>query len=90
MSRLLELLIVALVFLVVGTAAGGYWGTHHSPTAVALRRTRQKICPSVPADTADEGVPQGLPRRDGPSQSGVAHLWYSKYYVHRRARSYPW
>ena len=58
MSRALELLVVAFVFLVKGTAAGGYWGTHHSPTAVALRRTRQKICPSVPADTTMKEFPK--------------------------------
>jgi hypothetical protein len=49
MSRLF--LVVALVCLVVGAVAGAYWGTHYSHTAVALRRTRQTICPSVPADT---------------------------------------
>jgi hypothetical protein len=58
MSRALELLIVAFVFLVIGTAAGGYWGTHHSPTAVALRRTRQTICPSVPPNTPMKEFPQ--------------------------------
>jgi hypothetical protein len=55
MSRLF--LIVALVCLVVGAVAGAYWGTHYSHTAVALRRTRQTICPSVPADTPMKEFP---------------------------------
>jgi hypothetical protein len=58
MSRSLELLIVAFVFLVVGVAAGGYWGAHYSHTAVALRRTRQTICPSVPANTTMKEFPK--------------------------------
>jgi hypothetical protein len=56
MSRLL--LIVALACLVVGAAAGGYWATHYSHTAVALRRTRQTICPSVPANTPMKEFPK--------------------------------
>jgi hypothetical protein len=55
MSRLF--LVVALVCLVVGAVAGAYWGTHYSHTAVALRRTRQTICPSVPADTPMKEFP---------------------------------
>jgi hypothetical protein len=55
MSKLF--LIVALVCLVVGAVAGAYWGTHYSHTAVALRRTRQTICPSVPADTSMKEFP---------------------------------
>jgi hypothetical protein len=55
MSRLS--LIVALVCLIVGAVAGAYWGTHFSHTAVALRRTRQTICPSVPADTPMKEFP---------------------------------
>ena len=55
MNRLL--LIVALVCLIVGAVAGAYWGTHYSHTAVALRRTRQTICPSVPADTSMKEFP---------------------------------
>jgi hypothetical protein len=58
MSRLLELPIVAFVFLVIGAAAGGYWGEHCSHTAVALRRTRQTICPSVAADTPLKEFPK--------------------------------
>jgi hypothetical protein len=50
-----RLLMVALVLLTADAVAGGYWGTHYSHTAVALRRTRQTICPSVPADTRDPG-----------------------------------
>ena len=42
---------------VVGAVAGAYWGTHYSHTAVALRRTRQTICPSVPADTPMKEFP---------------------------------
>jgi hypothetical protein len=53
MSRL----IVAFVFFIVGAAAGAYWGSHFSHTAVALRRTRQTICPSVPADTPMKDFP---------------------------------
>src|SRR5262245_44205661 len=33
-------------FLVLGVAAGAYWGEHHSRAAVALRRTRQAVCPA--------------------------------------------
>jgi hypothetical protein len=55
MSRLF--LIVALVCLIVGAVAGAYWGTHYSHTAIALRRTRQTICPSVPADTPMKEFP---------------------------------
>jgi hypothetical protein len=55
MSRLF--LIVAVICLVVGAVAGAYWGTHYSHTAVALRRTRQTICPSVPADTPMKEFP---------------------------------
>ena len=55
MSRLF--LIVALICLIVGAVAGAYWGTHYSHTAVALRRTRQTICPSVPADTPMKEFP---------------------------------
>jgi len=40
-----KLVMAALVFLAVGAVAGGYWRTHYSHTAVALRRTRQTICP---------------------------------------------
>jgi len=54
MSKLF--LIVALVCLVVGAVAGAYWGTHYSHTAVALRRTRQTICPSVPANTTMRSI----------------------------------
>ena len=56
MNRLL--LTVALVCFVVGVIAGAYWGTHYSHTAVALRRTRQTICPSVPADTPMKEFPK--------------------------------
>jgi hypothetical protein len=56
MSRLL--LIVALVCLIVGAVVGGYWGRHYSHTAIALRRTRQTICPSVPANTPMKEFPQ--------------------------------
>jgi hypothetical protein len=55
MSKLF--LIVALVCLVVGAIVGGYWGTHYSHTAIALRRTRQTICPSVPANTPMKEFP---------------------------------
>ena len=55
MNRLL--LIVAVVCFVVGAIAGANWGTHYSHTAVALRRTRQTICPSVPADTPMKEFP---------------------------------
>ena len=55
MSRLS--LIVAFACLVVGAVAGAYWGTHYSHTAVALRRTRQTICPSVPAGTPMKEFP---------------------------------
>ena len=57
MSKLF-LLVVALVCLVVGAVAGAYWGTHYSHTAVALRRTRQTICPSVPPNTPMKEFPQ--------------------------------
>jgi hypothetical protein len=53
-----RLLIVALVFLAAGAVAGGYWGMHYSHTAVALRRTRQTICPSVSADTPMREFPR--------------------------------
>jgi hypothetical protein len=55
MNRLL--LIVAVVCFVVGAIAGAYWGTHYSHTAVALRRTPQTICPSLPADTPMKEFP---------------------------------
>jgi hypothetical protein len=55
MSRLL---IMALVCLVVGAVVGAYWGTHYSHTATALRRTRQTICPSVPANTPMKEFPK--------------------------------
>lgn len=57
-QRLLEILVVALVFLAVGAAAGAYWGEHRSRTAVALRRTRQTVCPSVPIDTPMKKFPR--------------------------------
>jgi hypothetical protein len=60
MNRLL--LIVAVVCFVVGAIACAYWVTHYSHTAVALRRTRQTICPSVPADTPMKEFPTA--RRD--------------------------
>lgn len=53
-----RLLIVAFVFFIVGATAGGYWGTHYSHTAIALRRTRQAICPSVPANTPMKEFPK--------------------------------
>ena len=53
-----KLVMVALVFSAVGAVAGGYWGTHYSHTAVALRRTRQTICPSVPANTPMREFPK--------------------------------
>jgi hypothetical protein len=53
-----RLLAVALACLIVGVVAGGYWGTHYSHTAVALRRTRQTICPSVPANTPMREFPK--------------------------------
>ena len=53
-----RLLMVALVLLAAGAVAGGYWGTHYSHTAVALRRTRQTICPSVPGDTPMREFPK--------------------------------
>jgi hypothetical protein len=56
MSKLF--LIVALVCLVVGAVAGAYWGTQYSHTAVALRRTRQTICPSVPVNTTMKEFPK--------------------------------
>jgi hypothetical protein len=56
MNRLL--LIVALVCLAVGAIVGGYWGAHYSHTAIALRRTRQTICPSVPANTRLQEFPK--------------------------------
>ena len=52
------LLIVALTCLVVGAIVGGYWGTHYSHTAIALRRTRQSICPSVAANTPMKEFPK--------------------------------
>jgi hypothetical protein len=54
MSRL----IVAVGFFIVGAVAGAYWGSHYSHTAVALRRTRQTICPSVPANTPMKDFPK--------------------------------
>ena len=51
------LLIVVLAFM-VGAIAGGYWGEHYSRTAIALRRTRQTICPSVPPETPMKEFPQ--------------------------------
>jgi hypothetical protein len=56
MSRLL--LTVALVCFVVGAVVGGYWGTYYSHTAIALRRTRQTICPSVPANVPMKEFPK--------------------------------
>jgi hypothetical protein len=58
MSRLLELLIVAFGFLVIGAIVGEYCGTHYSHTAVAFRRTRETICPSVPANTPMKEFPK--------------------------------
>jgi hypothetical protein len=58
MSRPFELLIVAFVFLALGAITGAYWGAHYSHTAVALRRTRQTICPSVPANTPMNQFPK--------------------------------
>ena len=57
MSKLLQLLIVVFAFL-VGAVAGGYWGEHYSHTAIALRRTRQTICPSVPPKTPMKEFPR--------------------------------
>lgn len=57
MSRL-PLTIVALVCLAVGAIVGEYIGTHYSHTAVAFRRTRQTICPSVPANTPMKEFPK--------------------------------
>ena len=50
--------LTVLVSLLIGTAAGAYWGEHYSRTAVALRRTRQTLCPSVPADTPMKDFPK--------------------------------
>jgi hypothetical protein len=55
--RMSRLLIVLFAFL-VGAVAGGYWGEHYSHTAIALRRTRQTICPSVPPDTPMKEFPR--------------------------------
>jgi hypothetical protein len=68
MSRLS--LIASLVCLVVGAIVGGYWGTHYSHTAIALRRTRQTICPSVPANTPLKEFPKACRDVIHPSQSG--------------------
>jgi hypothetical protein len=57
MPRSREIL-VAVAFLIVGVLTGAYWGEHYSRVAVALRRTRQTICPSVPADTPMKAFPK--------------------------------
>ena len=70
-----RLLLVALACLVVGAIAGGYCGAHYSHAAVALRRTRQTICPSVPANTPMKTFPKvcrdaeiGQPIKMGPNR----------------------
>jgi hypothetical protein len=53
-----QVVLTVLVSSLIGTAAGAYWGEHYSRTAVALRRTRQTLCPSVPADTPMKEFPK--------------------------------
>ena len=57
MSRSPKVLIVLLAFL-VGVLTGGYWGVHFSHAAIALRRARKAICPSVPPDTPLKKFPK--------------------------------
>ena len=53
-----RLILVALACLVIGGIVGGYCGAHYSHAAVALRRTRETICPSVPANTPMRAFPR--------------------------------